>query len=269
MRGLLALLIFLSPLEAFAGWAVGDVLGTGSSTTAGTTVAVTTSATLESGNFAACFIASDEAGTGTTDGTGNAQFTSVADSAGNTWTEAYEWCSMRTAAAADGTCLAVYTTQATSQLASSGTITATVASVDSKVMGCREFTVAGGSTISEAAGENGLANDGADPGSMTIATGVAQEHLFLRAIACETNAAGYTADSDYLTVGIGAAANTGTALTSQSTRSEYRIASEATSAASDPTYTPGVDCASAMVAFDEVAGGGGGSERIFVINAGQ
>jgi hypothetical protein len=268
MRGLLALLIFLSPLEAFAGWAVGDILGTGASTTTGTTVAVTTSATLESGNFAACFIASDEANAGTTNGTGNAQFTSVADSAGNTWTEAYEWCNVRNAGAADGACVAVYTTTATSQLASSGTITATVDSVTSKVMGCLEFTVAGGSTISEAAGENGLANDGADPGSMTIATGVAQEHLFLRAIACETNTAGYTADTDYLTGGVGAAANTGTANTSMATRSEYRIASEATSAASDPSYVIS-DCASAMVAFDEVAGGGGGSTRVIVINAGQ
>jgi hypothetical protein len=269
MRGLLALLIFLSPLEAFAGWAVGDVLGTGSSTTAGTTVAVTTSATLESGNFAACFLASDEATTSTTDGTGHAQFTSVADSAGNTWTEAYEWCNVQAASVANGACAAVYTTQATSELASGGTITATIASVDAKVMGCLEFTVAGGSTVSEAAGENGLANDAADPGSMTIATGVSQEHLFLRAIACESNAAGYTADTDYLTGGVGATANTGTSGTSQSTRSEYRIATEDTSAASDPTYSGAPDCASIMVAFDEVAGGGGGSERIFVINAGQ
>ncbi len=227
-------------------WAAVGSLGTATTTGTGTTLAVTTSATLEAGNVGVCSIAKNESGAGTTDGNGNAQFTSGVDSAGNTWTEAYEWCNMQTSTAADGACVAVYYTKAASQLNSGGTITITHTSVASRAMTCNEFTTSG--TVSEASGENGLANDAADPGSMTIATGSSREHLFIRATACETSTTTYTADADY-TAFTNATASTGTQATSMAARGEYRIATESTSAASDPTLGAR-DCASAMIALD-------------------
>lgn len=230
-------------------WLSAGTLGTGVSTSAGTTVAVTTTQTLEVNKVAVCVVSSDEAGTGTTDGTGNAQFTSMADSGGsNTWTEAYEWCNMQTSTVANGQCVAVYTSDITSELASGGTITATIASVTAKAITCWEFSMPG-TTLTETAGENGLANDGADPGSMTIATGVAQEHLFIRATGCETDTTTYTADTDYLAFD-NATADAGVPAAGSAARGEYRIVNESTSAASDPGLAA-ADCASAMVAFDE------------------
>lgn len=227
-------------------WAAVGSIGTGTNTGTGTTLTVTTSATLEAGNVAVCSIAKNESGAGTTDGNGNAQYTSVTDTAGNTWVEAFEWCNMQTSTTQDGACVAVYYTEAGSELASGGTITATHTSVAARAITCNEFTTSG--TVSEAAGENGLANDAADPGSMTIATGSVREHLFIRATACETNTTTYTADADY-TAFTNATANGGSQASSMGARGEYRIATETTSAASDPTLGAR-DCASAMIALD-------------------
>jgi hypothetical protein len=258
IRRSLALLLF--PLAASAGpvlvsqapnsdWQSVGTIGTGTSTSAGTTVAVTTSAAAEAGNTVVCVAGKDESGSGTTDGTGNAQFTSIADSDGvNTWIEAYEWCNMQTSTAANGACVAVYYTDVTDTIESGDTITLTHTSVTSKAMSCWEFS-APGSTIAETAGENGLANDASDPGSMTLATGVAAEHLFIRASACESNNTGYTVDTDY-TAFSNATANSGTSNTSMGVRGEFRIANESDSAASNPTYVS-ADCASAMIGLDE------------------
>lgn len=231
-------------------WTSVGTIGTGVSIAAGTTVAVTTSAAAEAGNTVVCVIAKDESGSGTTDGTGNAQFTSIADSdAVNTWIEAYEWCNMQTSTAANGACVAVYYTDVTDTIESGDTITSTLTSVTSKAMSCWEFAPPASTTISETAGENGLANDAADPGSMTIATGVAAEHLFIRATACETDTTTYTADTDY-TAFDNATADAGAAAVGMAVRGEFRIANESTSAASDPTLTS-ADCASAMIGLNE------------------
>lgn len=229
-------------------WSAVGTLGTSNDTTSDTTHNLTTSAQLDINNIGVCLIAKDESGAGTTDGNGNAQFTSITDSAGNTWTEAYEWCNMQTSTASNGSCVGLYYTKATANLASAGTITPTYTTATSKAMTCFEFSTSASATITEAAGENGLANDAADPGSMTIATGQARQHLFIRASSCESNSTAFTADTDY-TAFSNATANTGTSSTSHGIRGEYRIATESTSAASDPSYAA-ADCASAMIALD-------------------
>lgn len=249
-----ALLLALALLwsgAAGASWSSAGTIGSGTSTTAGTTVAVTTSADAEAGNVVVCVLGKDESGSGTTDGTANAQFTSIADSdAVNVWVEAYEWCNMQTSTAANGACVAVYYTKVADTIETSDVITATITSVTSKAMSCWEFTATSSPlTVAETAGENGLANDAADPGSRTLASGVSSEHLFVRASACESNNTGYTVDTDY-TAMTSATANTGTTATSMGVRGEFRIANEATSAASDPTYVA-ADCASAMIGLNE------------------
>lgn len=229
-------------------WSSVGTFATSTDTTSDTTHTITTSAQLDSGNLGVCVLAKDESGVGTTNGNGNAQFTSLTDSAGNTWIEAYEWCNMRTATAADGACVGVYYTKATANLAAAATLTPTYTTAQSKASTCWEFSAPSLASVAMAAGENGLANNAADPGSMTIATTVNREHLFLRLTACETSTTTYTADADYNAL-TNATASTGTQATSMAVRGEYRIATEATSAASDPTLGAR-DCASAMIALD-------------------
>lgn len=251
MVRLVIALILLCPLSALASWSSVGTLGTGTSTTSGTTVVVTTSAALEAGNIGVCVIAKDESGTGTTDGTGNAQFTSMTNSGtAATWIEAYEWCNMQTSTASNGACVSVYYAIPGTTINSGSTITATITSVTSKAMSCWEFSATSSPlSVSQTSGANGLANDAADPGSMTLASGVSAEHLFIRASACESNTTTYTADTDYTAMD-NATANTGTTATSMGIRGEFRIANESTSAASDPTYVA-ADCASAMIGLNE------------------
>lgn len=244
----IAALALLGPALAFASWSSVGALGSGNSASAGTTVTVTTTADAEAGNVVVCVIGKDESGGGTTDGTGNAQFTSVADSdAVNTWIEAYEWCNMQTGTAANGACVSVYYTEVSDTIESGDVITSTLTSVTAKAMACWEFSATSSPLIvTETAGENGLANDAADPGSMTLASGVSAEHLFIRASACESTSTAYTADTDYTTFSHTNAQSSST----MGVRGEFRIANESTSAASDPTYVA-ADCASAMIGLDE------------------
>jgi hypothetical protein len=253
MRRLLLACAFLLLAEpAAATFARVGSLGTGTSTTAGTSLTVTTSATLEAGNVGVCAIGKDETGTGTTDGD-LGQVTNVTDGSSNRWVKAIEFCNAQTSTAADGACIDIWWTKATTQLTSGGTITITLsASTTSKAATCDEFTMDTNLSPYMAAGQNGLANDAADPGSMTAATTVSRPHLFVRASACESNTTTYTADTDY-TGGGNATAGTGTAATSMGARIETRVATEATSAASDPTYAT-ADCASAMAALNEDPG---------------
>jgi len=238
-----------------AAWTRVGTFMVGNDATAGTTYAPTTSAILEVGNVGICVLAKDETGTGTVDGS-NAQFTSMTDGVGNTWTEVYEWCNMLTSTAADGACVAIYAVRPTTQLASASAVTITFsASTTRKAVTCDEWTVAPGYVLTVSAGTTAVANDNADPGSLSVVTGVARDHLFIRATACETNVTTYTADTDYVAFGgstTTSTSNSGTEATSMGARGESRIATESTSAASDPTVSAS-DCASIMLGADMTA----------------
>jgi hypothetical protein len=253
-RLLLALALVSLPLQAWATWARVGTFAVGNETTQDSQIVFTTTATLEAGNVGVCVIAHDETGTGTTDGD-NGQLTSVTDSAGNTWEKGMEFCNMQTSVVRNGACASIWYTRARFQLTSGGTVTVDFLGTPAKAGTCDEFTITVNGSVSLAPGSNGLANDGADPGSMTDATGLSAPYLFVRGTACESNVTTYTADADY--VGFGGStttstANTGTAATSMGARGESRIATEATSAASDPTHAA-ADCASAMLALRDVA----------------
>lgn len=225
-------------------------LGTNAIPNPGTALNIQVSAQLDAGNVGVCAFGKDENGTGTTDGSGNAEFTSMTDDVGNTWVEAGEWCNMQTSTLRDGACTSIYYTKAAANLAALGYVSLTIPSMATgRIAGtCWEFTTTK-TSLSLAAGSNGVANDGADPGALSDATGVAKWHLFMRSSACETTAAaGYTVSSGYVKID-DATADSGTAATSMGVRGEFRIANESTSATSDPTWTA-ADCASLIVGID-------------------
>jgi len=255
---LLALALCLLAAPAWATWTRIGTFAVGNDTTQDTSLVVATSATLEAGNVGICVIASDEGGAGTTNGD-SGEIVSVVDAAGNVWIEAIEFCNMQSSTINNGACVAVWWTRAATQLTSGANITVTlldVATDPRKALTCDEFTISG-NDVSMAPGKNGIQNDAANVGSMTDATGVSVAHLFIRASACESNNTGYGADADYVAYGgstTTSTANTGTAATSMGARGESRIATEATSAASDPDYPSSAgtaDCGSAMIALDE------------------
>ena len=254
MRSLLLPIALLLASPAWAAWTAVGTIANANDGTAGSTWAPTTSAALDAGNVGVCVLAKDETGTGTTDGTG--QVTSLVDAAGNTWTEGGDWCNMQTSTAANGACVAIYWTRAGATLSSGAAMTWTfAASTTGKAVTCMEYTTTTSDIVivARAAGDNGLANDAADPGSMTDATTVSRAHLFVRGSSCESNNTGYTADTDYTAFtgqGASSTSDSGTAATSIGSRGEYRVATQSTSAASDPTYVA-ADCASYVLALDE------------------
>jgi hypothetical protein len=167
-------LLVASPALSYELSSVGT-LGVAGDISAGTTLAVTTTAALEAGNVAVCSVAKDETGTGTTDGSGNGEFTSAADDAGNLWNEAYEYCNMQDASPATGACTAVYYTHATDTLASGADITFTFPTATASAATCWEFSADQGSLLKVAAAE-GQAVDAADPAAMVLATGTSRSY---------------------------------------------------------------------------------------------
>lgn len=237
--------------EAQAAFGVGGATCTAQSKTAGTTLACTVATeNLDAGNVAVLWFAGDN--TATVDGN-DGLLSSVSDSAGNVWT--VQRCftnSQGTAATGATTCVA--TSKLTTTLTSgSGTITATFASITAKAIVVKEFTVAAGSTIEIAGTPQDLANDGADPGSMTISGLTAStEYLFVRATALERASGGtWTVTASHTTSGCNGTTGGGAA-SNMETCGEFRILT-ATSDTSDPTGST-VDNASTFIAFKEAAG---------------
>lgn len=208
-------------------------------------------------------IALDNIGT-TTDGD-KGDVTGVSDNAGNTYTKAIEFSNVQTGAGTGATA-SIWYCQLTNSIIFSNTLTINFnGSVTAKARQAYGFTVASGSTIGKVTG-SGLANDAADPGSITLSGLPSREYLFFRVTALEeasgatwTNTAGYTRlyNTAQGTTGGGAASN-------MSMGVEYKIVT-ATSETSDPTGNA-VDCASAMTGFYEVTSGGATNKPKFLIN---
>ena len=156
-------------------------LGTGSSSSGGTSVAITTSATAEAGNLVVLIVALDNHSTSDQQTT---EISSISDSGSNTWTKAGEYCNGQGAANAGAT-VSVWFSKLTTQIASGGTITATLA--NSKTYKCLtawEFTVGSG-TIQTAGTLQVEAVDSGDTGSMAISGLTSKEYLFVRGVASE------------------------------------------------------------------------------------
>lgn len=239
-------------------------LGTGGSTSSGTTLAFSPAATLEAGNVGILAIGFDNASGNDGD---NDEIQSVTDSVGNTWTKLAEFANGQGSAGA-GAVIALWRTKATTNLTSAGTVTVTFKNtITAKSATLREFTVASGKTLAVAATslatlavDNGAVGSVTSPPSGSLSN---KEYLFYRATASERGTLTWTATANYtkLTQGV---ADTGTNNTSLATNGEFRVVT-ATTETSNPSGSQSVDHASLMVALEEVdvGGGGGGFKSAF------
>ncbi|MDP3048379.1 MAG: ubiquitin-activating E1 FCCH domain-containing protein, partial [Thermodesulfovibrionales bacterium] len=227
---------------------VGSATCTAQSKTAGTTLTCTVATeNLDEGNIAILWFAGDN--TAAVNGN-DGLLSSVTDSAGNSWTVQRCFTNAQGKAEAGATTCIATSKLAITLKSGSGTITATFASITAKAMVVREFTIGAGNTIAVVGAPQDLANNGSDPGSMTISGLANSEHLFVRSTALErasggtwTVTAGYTTSECNGTTGAGGASN-------METCGEFRILT-ATTSTSDPTASA-VDNASIFIAFDEV-----------------
>lgn len=216
----------------------------GSSKTAGTTVSTSTARTVAVGDVLVVIIGANNVGTADGD---NSEVSSVTDNLGNTYLKAGEFTNAQGSAAAGATCSIWY-----SQITTAGNATATATfanSIAAKVITGAKFTASAGATIS-VVGLATLANDNADPGSMSISGLASQEYLFIRGFASETTVNTPTVTSGYSNIdAIGTSG--GGAATNMSAAGESRITT-GTGSTSDPTYT-NADTASVFVALKEAA----------------
>lgn len=230
--------------------AIGSIgsFGTANSTSSGTTLVITTDAQLDAGNIGIVAIALDN--TQTTDGN-TSEVSGIVDSAGNTYTKLLEFCNGQGGAEAGAT-VSLWFTKAASTLASSGTITITFANtITSKAASAWEFTVGGGKTLEIPVGGTATIADDNDPPSNLVISGLASlERLYLRVTASERGSLSWVAGTNFTAI-TQAIANTGTNITSMLVSGEFRI-NTSTGETSNPTATTRSDCASVMVALEEV-----------------
>ena len=237
--------------EAQAAFGVGGATCSANSGSSGTTLQCTVATeAFDVNNVAVLWFAGDDAATADTVDHNSLLLTSVADSAGNVWTVQRCFTNVQATAAANGATTCVATARVTSAIPIGGTITATFGTTTAKAIVVREFTVAAGNALDVAGTPQDLANDGVDPGSMTISGLTSGEYLFVRSTASERDATTWTPTTNYTTsncdttTGGGSAAN-------MNICGEFRVLT-GTGDTSDPTGTA-VDNASIFIAFKEAA----------------
>lgn len=179
-------------------WASVGTLGTGQSKTAATTVALTTSAAAEAGNYVVVVVGIDNTATANAE---TSEVSSISDSAGgNTWVKLAEWCNAMGSANAGATC-SVWGSVLTNQIASGGTITANLAnSKTAKALTAWEFTIGSGSTVSVQSYTVGTS-------PAAISGQPSAEYLWLVGTAVEASSAAFTPRSGW--TGLSAIATTG------------------------------------------------------------
>lgn len=219
------------------------------STSSTNSLACTTNATLEAGNYALWFVALDN--TQTTDVTSGECNATASDSASNSYSKVGEFTNGQGGAAAGAT-ICVYSGLASAQLASGGTLTFGFAnSIVSKAANGEEYTV--GANLQLAGSLQTLASDSAtDPASLAISGLSSASRLYCRFLAHERNtAANWTASTSFTATNM-SKADTGTAATSMAVRGECRV-NTSTGETSDPTMaTSATDQASIMFALEEI-----------------
>lgn len=259
-RLLLATCYLLLPTVLSGAWTSLNTLGSNQIKTDGTNnLVITTSAVAEVNNVIVCIIAANNLNA--TDG--EKTDWSVTDSAANTYTRAVEFENSQGASAA-GALAGIFYSKVTTQLASSGTITFTSgATLVAKAASCWEFSITSTNVVT-VEGKSTLANDGADPGAISISSLASQEYLWVSAVAHEgPNTDAFTQDADYTSVSANGT-TAGGAATNMSVRGGFRVFTGTTDTV-DVTYTA-VDHAQGYVALKEAAAAvpTGGGKRIFI-----
>jgi hypothetical protein len=223
--------------------ASGGTVGTATSNTSGSSLAIT--ATLTANRVAVLIVAADNVLT--TDGA-DTNASSVTDGTGNNaWIKIGEFTNGNAAAGAGAT-VSIWICK----VVTGGSQTVTVNFVGAITAKCAtiwDFTVSAGSTLRRVGTVQSLANDAADPGSMSISGLTSNEYLFVYATAGETNAATAMTGTSYTAF---TATQVGTtAVTGMAARGLFRVLT-GTGDTLDPTFTA-VDCESMFVAFEEYA----------------
>jgi hypothetical protein len=226
----------------------------GSSKSAATSLVVATTVQLSVGEVAVLVVSCDNTATSDlTDGTSN-EITSVTDASGNVWSKVSE-CREGSAGAGAGAVVAVFRSRITTQLNSSGNITANFAnSITARAMAGYRYTVGTGKTLRVAGTIQYAATEAADPPSMAISGLTSKEYLFFRAIGFERDnddvAAQFVATTNYTTLAASGTTGAGAA-TNMSAGGEFRIVT-ATGETSNPSTSPGTgDHAHLFIAFEE------------------
>ena len=180
-------------------WTAQGSLGSGQSKTAGTTVALTTGATCNVGDFVVVLVAKDNASA--VDANTN-EVTAVANSGtANTWTKAREYCNGQTGAALGAT-VAVFYSRITASIASGGTITATHGSVTARAITAYRFTPTSANTVVVDGTPLDSATDASQPASVDVPiTSDLGERLVVRAFASEDNVSGLTPTTGWTATG--------------------------------------------------------------------
>lgn len=230
-------------------------LGTGSATTSGSTIVITTSAQLDAGNIG-IVVTSHNSADNTNDSETN-DVSSVTDSAGNTYTKLIGLNNNGSGVAGDPAVYgSVWFTKATSTLASGGTITVTLAGDRlGRAASAWEYTVDSGNTLQIASGGSVSQElNAADPASLALSSLPSKEYLFFRHSGVNGRDGTFTGTTDYTKLSV-AVANTGGGAASRQTVSEFIIAT-ATGHTSNPSgvTVTGVEF---LLALEEVAVGGG------------
>jgi hypothetical protein len=230
---------------------VGSAGTEGTGSIAGTTIVLTTTATIEAGNLAVLLIGFDNTGTGNGDLN---EITGVADSTGsNTWVEGKENTYGQGAAAA-GVTSAIWYCRLTSQLTVGGTITVTLAnSTADRVMVVEEFTVGANVTQAAAAQVTGTTTANAY-GSLTF-SGLSSTHrLYIRSAAREANFANTTALTPSTSFNVTTPERSRNNAAAITIRGEYRI-NTSTGETSNPSISNNAqDSSSVFIALQESAG---------------
>lgn len=231
-------------------------LGVGASSVSGTTMSVTTAATLTAGNIGLLAVVTDN--TTTTDGN-TSDHTSVTDSSGAvSWTKLYEQTNGEGAAEAGVTTSLWLRSRQGSDLASGSTITVNLgtARVD-KTASSWQFTCGVTPTLIASPGPIGTLVDAAnDFGSASFSSLPSKEYLFFRACGKEANVAStsdLTASTGFSTITAQRSRNNAAAVL---VRGEWRIVT-ATDETSNPGFAFSGDAASIFVALEEVVASGG------------
>jgi hypothetical protein len=186
----------------------------------------------------------------------------LTDTDGHTWNKVFEYTGSAGGAAADGVTNSLWWVKVTSEIGTGDTITfGTVASTTAKVMGFFEVTVGAGNTVQVAdRASQALGGVGSVSPSVALSGLASKEYLLIGIVAREQEVLTWTEDTDYTNVfaaeGI-SSGPTGGATTNVVIHVGYRIAT-LTGDTFAPSLAEQTDIATTLVAFEEVADGGGG-----------
>jgi hypothetical protein len=218
-----------------------------------TDIVCTTAAQLDDGNLGVVVVSVDNHCT--TTGETN-EVTGVADSGGtNVYTKRAEYChpgNDGTPAANEGGTVAIFTVNATANLASSGTITATLANAKTaKAIVVREYGKDAAFNVSiPSSGYTVNSTSGTDPPNLTLSGLAGKERLYIYALACEGRDDDITACTNY-TESAFQAGNGGSGGSSITGEFMERILT-GTGDSCDPAKVNDTDCAYIYAAFEQV-----------------